>query len=550
MSEPAAKGTIGSILSASQIITESDINQAVEEQKRCGCRFGEALLNLGIVTQEDIDWALSNQLDIPYIRLKKEIIDLEAVRLVPSIVARRHTLIPLISAGGELSIAIADPLNRTAVEEIQHLCGLQVNISVALANEIRAMIDLFYGDAGHDSLCFSSSAFTETVLDTINADLTGKSLLNYLLLLIIRNRLTSVSLYHDHDHVTISSKRSGTVRQVGRMSAAHYNTFSTLVRQSCSNDHLDPHSSGGMLSFSYHNRPYSFQAAFLPGPEGDLITIKQHISSHIPHRLKDLQLPPEQADAFNRLAQAKSGITFFASRNMEERCRFMDLFLEEADTKGKQVIILGDGPGRMRKRFPRITLPRPEVERSRTILDALDHEPDILVIEDATEAMPFSAACRAAMRGKLVLAGMEIRGTWNLLRHLLIYQQKNYFLPVFVNGVVSFKGIQLLCPDCRHDYNPPAEEIAAMGGNFLPDQFYSTSGCESCGHSGFSERRFMMDALQFDERFLEVFENSTDLAQLQEYLDSISYLGIKQQGLSLLYKGEVSPEEYIASVVL
>ncbi len=86
---------------------------------------------------------------------------------------------------------------------------------------------------------------------------------------------------------------------------------------------------------------------------------------------------------------------------------------------------------------------------------ALDHDPDILVIEDATEGMPFTAACRAAMRGKLVLAGLEIRGTRNVLRQLLLYQQQNYFLPIFVNGLVSFKGIQLLCPECRTDYYSP-----------------------------------------------------------------------------------------------
>lgn len=550
MSEPATKGTLGSILSASQIITESDINQAVEEQKRSGCRFGEALIKLGLVTQEDIDWALSNQLDIPYIRLKKDLIDPDAIRLVPSFMARKHNLIPLIRAGNELNIAIADPLNRQAVDEIQHHCGLGVNISVALISEIKTMIDLFYGKAEQDSICFESSAFSDTSLDAINADITGQTLLNYLLVFIIKNRLSSLSLYPYGDSITVSGKRSGSVKTVGRLSAVHYSAFSRLVRQSCNTDHLDLHSSGGMLSFSYHSRSLSFQAGFLPGPDGDLITLKQHISSHIPSRLAELHLPSDQEAAFFKLSRAKQGITFFASRNKQERCSFMDLLLEEADTIGKQVIILGDGPGRMTKHFPRIILPRSEAERSRTIMDALEHDPDVLIIEDATETMPFTAACRAAMRGKLVLAGLEIRGTSNVLRHLLLYQQKNCFLPVFVNGLISFKGIQILCPECRHHYQPPAEEITAMGLQELPDAFYMTDGCAICGHSGFSERRFLMDNLLFDEPFLQVFEQSSDLKQLTDYLDSTGYHGIKQQGLALLKNGTVSPEEYIASVIL
>lgn len=550
MSEHANKGTIGSILSASQIITETDINNAVEEQKRSGCRFGEALINLGIVTQEDIDWALSNQLDIPYIRLKKDSIDPDAVKLIPSLLARKHCFIPLIQAGGELNIAIADPLNRVAINEIEHHTGLTVNISVALISEITSMIDLLYGEVGLDSIGFASTAFSDKILEEINSDATGRSLLSYLLIFIIQNRLSSLSVYPQGTSINVSGKRSGTAKGIGHFSARHYPAFSKLLRQSCNTDHLDMLATGGMLSFSYRNRAVSFQTAFLPGPDGDYITIKLHISSHVPSRLAELDLPPDQCSTFLRLASAKQGITFFASRNPHERCRFMDLMLEEANTSGKQVIILGEGPGRMNKHFPRIILPRSESERASTIMDALEHDPDILVIEDATDAIPFSAACRAAMRGKLVLAGLEIRGTSNVLQHLLIYQQKNYFLPIFVNGLISFKGIQTLCPDCRIDYRPPLEEITAMGLEDPLISFYHTKGCDACGHSGFVERRFLMDAIEFDSDFLDIFEQSNDLKPLTDYLKSTGYHGIKQQGLALLREGKVSPEEYIASVVL
>ncbi|MFH1026878.1 MAG: pilus assembly protein PilB, partial [Pseudomonadota bacterium] len=101
MADQIKKGSLGDILSASQIISEADISLALDEQKRTGARFGEALVNLGIVTQEDIDWALSNQLDLPYIRLKCDMIDPDAVKLIPAAMARKFNLIPLIKAGGE-----------------------------------------------------------------------------------------------------------------------------------------------------------------------------------------------------------------------------------------------------------------------------------------------------------------------------------------------------------------------------------------------------------------------------------------------------------------
>ena len=550
MSELLRKGSLGDILLTSQIITESDIHTALEEQKRTGHRFGEALVNLGIVTQEDIDWALSNQLDIPYIRLKKEMIDPEAISLIPAGLARTYNFIPLIRAAGELNIAIADPLNRPAVEAIERQTGLSVNISVALIREIREMIDQCYGEDEHDSMGFASTAFTGKVLDIINADLSGGKLIDYLLIFIIQNRLSSLSLQPYGDVVTISCKRSGTVRIIGALAPNHYPEFTLRLRKAADIGQSSSLTTSGIITFSYRSQPVSFQVATMQGLGGDYITIKLHITSHVPTRLIELHLPDAQERAFTQMARAKQGITFFASRNIQERCQFMDLMLEEADTSGKQVIILGEGPGRSSKHFPRIHFPHSETDRSHLIMDALDHDPDILVIEDATEGMPFTAACRAAMRGKLVLAGLEIRGTRNVLRHLLLYQQKNYFLPVFVNGLVSFKGIQILCPDCRVSYLPPREEIIAMNLSQPPTNFYRTKGCDSCGQSGFQERRFLLDALVFGDEFLRIFEQSSDVAALDNYLQLTGYHGIEQEGLALLNSGDVSPEEYIASVVL
>ncbi|MFA7060182.1 MAG: hypothetical protein WC156_05120 [Pedobacter sp.] len=550
MSELLRKESLGDILLTSQIITESDIHTALEEQKRTGHRFGETLVDLGIVTQEDIDWALSNQLDIPYIRLKKDMIDPEAIGLIPVGMARTYNFIPLIRAAGELNIAIADPLNRPAVEAIERKTGLSVNISVALIREIREMIDQCYGVDEHDSMGFASTAFTGKVLDIINADLSGGKLIDYLLIFIIQNRLTSLSLQPYGDVVTISCKRSGTVRIIGALAPNHYPEFTLRLRKAADISQPSNLTASGIIRFSYRSQPVSFHVATMHGLGGDYITIKPHITSHVPTRLIELHIPDAQERAFTQMTRAKQGITFFASRNIQERCQFMDLMLEEADTSGKQVIILGEGPGRSSKHFPRIHLPHSEIDRSHLIMDALDHDPDILVIEDATEGMPFTAACRAAMRGKLVLAGLEIRGTRNVLRRLLLYQQKNYFLPVFVNGLVSFKGIQILCPDCRVSYIPPREEIIAMNLSQPPTNFNRTKGCDSCGQSGFQERRFLLDALVFGDEFLRIFEQSSDVAALDNYLQLTGYHGIEQEGLALLNSGDVSPEEYIASVVL
>ncbi|MHB8058671.1 MAG: GspE/PulE family protein [Desulfuromonadaceae bacterium] len=544
------KGSMGAILSACNIITEGDITAALEEQERSGARFGEALITLGIVTQEDIDWALSNQLDLPYIRLKADMIDPEAIRLVPAAIARKYNLIPLIKAGGELNIAISDPLNSAAIAAVEQLSGCVVNISVALIREIREMIDACYGSGGQEQLGFTSASFSEKALEAINSDLSGAKLLEYLLVFMLQNRLSSLSLQPMGETVVVSGRRSGVSHPVGSLAGTYYPDITRRIRKSCGSAAGSKPDSGCLLTFSYRSQPVTFQVASMTGYGGEYFTIRPNLSAGVPKQLSALHLPAGQEAEFIRLSRRQQGITFFASRNTVERDRFIDLMLEEIDTAGKNVIILGDGPGETSTRFPRVVLPRDERERAAAIMNVLDHDPDILVIEDATEVLPFTAACRAAMRGKLVLAGLEIRGTRNVLRQLLLYQQQSCFLPIFVNGLISFKGIQLLCPECRTVYTPPAEELAAMNLTERPPEFFRTSGCNACGHSGFRSRKFLVDVLAFNDDFLRVFEQSGAMTSLEDLLVTVGYQGLSQEGLKLLMAGEVSPEEYISAVVL
>ena len=543
------KGTLGDILTASQIITPDDITAALDEQKRSGGRFGEALVNLGIVTQEDIDWALSNQLDIPYIRLKQDMIDPAAVALIPAAMARAYNCMPLIRAGGELNIALADPLNRPAVEAIERASGCSVNISVALLREIREMIDAFYGCDQQDSMGFNSRLIPEATLTEINADLSGGTLLDCLLIFILQNRLTSLCMQPFGDSVQVLGKRGGTATTIGSLATNHYPEFSLRLRKAATVLQPGHRSGSGILTFSYRSREAAFQVAVLQGVGGDFITIRLHVDTQFPARLAELRLPLEQESAFAALARAGRGVTFFASRNAGERDRFMDLMLEEMDTAGRNVIVLGEGPGRLLKRFPRAPLPESAAESARLIMDSLDHAPDILVVEDATEGPAFAAACRAAMRGTRVLAGLDIQGTRNVLQHLLLFRQRNSFLPVFVDGVVSVAGTRLLCHACRTEYTPPREELAAMRLDQAPPVFYNARGCDSCSHRGFSNLRFLVDVLTFDDRFLQVFEHSANVAALENHLRQAGHSGIDAEALELLKRGDLSPEEYIASII-
>lgn len=543
------EGTLGAILYNSRIISDGDITAALAEQQRSACRFGEALVSLGIVTQEDIDWALSNQLEIPYIRLKQEMIDPEALTLLSAHLCRRHTFIPLIRAGDELSIAIADPLDKEAVAAAEQASGCRINLSVALVREINEMLDLCYGTPCEELLGFSSDLFTSEDLAVINADSSGQQLLNKLLAYSIQHQLASFSFRPLEETVIITGRSGAISRELGQLTVHQYAGLSALTRKAAGLPASGEPSQSGHLFFLHHERELCFQLLLLQGANGDYITIRRHINASIPSRLEQLHLPDFQKQQFTRLATLQHGMVLFASRSLQERCRFMDLLLEELDTNGRSVLILGSEPGRMTKRFPRIPLSGPESTRGRLIMDSLEHGPDILVIEDGTALESFTAAGRAAMRGKLVLVGMDIRGTRNLCDHLIRYRQRNAFLTPFLAGIVSLKGIQLLCPACRQTATIPQQELLALQLASPPAELFHAAGCTCCDFTGVSERVFLTNCICFDRELHERFDAAPDGSSFIADLNAGGYRGIRAEGEMLLRSGAVSPEEFIAAVI-
>lgn len=145
MDEDFKGKALGAILLQSQMITPEQIEEALKEQKRTGVRLGEALVSLGIVSQEDVHWGLSQQKSFSFVRINPEYIDPAAIRAVPAEVARRHVFLPYLLIGDELTIVIDDPGNQAAVTELAEITGRNIVISIGMTDEIQEALDHCYG---------------------------------------------------------------------------------------------------------------------------------------------------------------------------------------------------------------------------------------------------------------------------------------------------------------------------------------------------------------------------------------------------------------------
>jgi len=542
------EGSICAVLFNSQIISEEDIRAALKEQKASGCRIGEALVKLGIVSQEDIDWALSNQLNIPYIRLTRETIDKAAVDLVPAELARQFDLMPIYRTGDEIIIALADPLNKTAIDAVEKETGCHVTVSMPIIRELHEMQDLFYGPAEiGKTLGFSSSLYPPKILEEVNKDLSGAALLNSLLLYIIRNNLASLSLQPLGEIVAVIGKQGEFSREIGKLTADCYPDLLLQIRKLGRLKGPTDICAEGTLEFEFDGEKINFQVFTLKGKWGDYVTLKSQPHHHFPADVEELGLSVGNLRSFRELAAARQGIVLFNSGNKDECCRIIDLFLDNLDTAEKTVMVLGDGPGRGRKRFPSIAVQKMLPAEMESLAAALlDHDPDILVVEDVSESRSFKIAAKAAMRGKLAVCGLSFSEASGALEYLH-YIRHDYPILFHIKGIVSVKGVRLLCPLCKESYVPTAGEEGVTPAGISATAWFAPQGCSACGHTGYQGKKYLMDVIRFNDEILEVIAAAGESREILQHLRENGYHGILDEEAELLAAGKISPEECVSA---
>lgn len=548
MSSLSREGSLGAILHKSELITDRDIETALEEQKRTGLRFGEILVKLGIVRQEDIDWALSHQLDIPYVRIEKEAVDPTVLTLVPASVARQYKLFPIIQVGNELRIVIADPLDREAIAAVGQVSGCSVAVCMGLQKEIIELQDYFYGDAKEaDSLGFSSACFPAAALETINNDPSGALLLDTLLHYLIQEGLSAISCKPLRESVTITGKKATTSVAVGTLSCAHYARFLATIKELTGIVDSEEVSSSGSIRLAMESDELLFQVRLMQAGSWNYLTMTPLVAAPFPETLADLETSAGNRGVLRRLVALSGGLVLFASPHAEIRARLMGVCLREYVDSGQDLLLLGNGFSFCADVMPVLPVDRNDEEMGQWLRAALDHDPDVMAVEEITGIKASTAALEALLSGKLLFGGMAAASIRPMFQQLILLRERLPMLSRYLHGVVACKGVRLLCPVCKEESASPPPH--ALSGVATQGPVYRPKGCPSCRYTGYTGTRFLVETAIFDQETRDVFDLAAKAGEMMEYLLRDGFHGMVEEASDLLGAGEITAEEYISVTV-
>ncbi len=539
MSQWVTEGSLGAILYNSRIITETDIRKGLTEQERLGCRFGEALVRLGIVTGEDINWALSHHLDIPYIRLNRETMGPDAATLLPERIARHHGVVPLIRTDDELRVAFRDPLDRVALQEIAALCNCSVTIAIADASDIREMQEYLYGPEPKGGFGLLSCVATADEAAAIIADPAGESFLQWLLSLLVRQGYCSITLAPLAGVGVLTGRQGSAPRELGRLTVDASDRLVALLRQQ---GELCKNSSGaesGSLEYLHENVLLAIRVDLLRGASGWMVTLKS------PELTQGAPFPPELVPLIREMTQ-RPGLVM-VSLPIQEMRSMMELLINSHGSGEEQTLLLGEGNKTLREMVPCIPLNALSPEESEAVVTAAqEHEPELLLLEYAGDIRSLHAAARASLGGVRVVAGTGagIAETFALLctawhRHLI---------PSSLRGIVVGATVTTLCPSCAETLHFKPQEITRLRLPASASGYRHATGCAACAFTGKDGTRLLVEVIPCDRMLTDLLESCKNGDDVAAGLAQQGDHTVQKQAARLLLGGEISPDTYLKAV--
>jgi len=519
---PQVADRFGQLLVANRMITAEQLARAAAAQPGSGKRLGQVLVDQGALSEDDLAWALSNQLGYPYVFLTPEIIDAEAVGLLSEEFLRDRRVLPIVKFGQEMTLAMADPTDQRTVDDVASQTGMTVKRALALASNISETQDHLF-----------SRHRAERHAPTLPVAATEAQYLQFHLAQAIGQGATEIHFEPATDgQARVRYRLQGVLVDRPAQSADLHAAILRHLR-TLTNAGDDPVGTAA-VTLPVGEIEVVLVGAFLPTPGGEAATVTLHPVHTGAPELATLGVPGDSIRLVRGALSAVRGIVLVGCSDRWLRSTLLH-GLVPVGVRGK-IWALEVLPIYRRPTIGKTVLTR-SADVALHIRGAADAGVDLLLLDDAAPAGALVAAHEAA-RTRMVLAGHPESDVVGALTQAL-EGAGSALVASTLRGVFVARPIRLLCPACKQ----PAHEGA---GGVAGQRTFVPRGCENCGFTGFKGRRVLTDAWIMDADAQWLIRAKRGGEVFERLLQSGSRM--REHGLALVEDGLTSIEE-LASIM-
>ncbi len=556
---------LGELLIAAGDLEQSQLDIALELQKATpGKKIGEILVEQGFVSQHRLYQTLEKQLGVEFIDLSNTFLPRELTRLVPRSIARKHQVVPVESSPTELRLAMTDPLNFVAAEAVRLAVRRKVVPMLATPEAVtRAINDLYGSESAEKALQDLKSTEIDTTTDFQNiaaANIIGADsenaaptirLVNSFLEYAINQECSDIHLEPRESAMYVRMRIDGVLRQVFVVPKNTQNAVIARIKV-MGNMNIAEHKIplDGRSNVRVGDTDVDLRISTLPTVYGEKVVIRLLVKSSKLLNTKGIGLSGDNLNKFLSLLGNSNGVILLVGPTGSGKSSSMYTMIGRLNTEQVNLVTLEDP---VEYNFDGVNQVQINEKTGMTFASGLRsilrQDPDIIAVGEIRDGETADIAMRAAITGHLVLSTLHTNDAPSAIDRLLDMGVEGFLIASALKGVISQRLVRRICPNCRTEYTPSAEEqqmlhLPVMAGR----RFYKGKGCPMCFNTGYRGRTAVFEILTLNSAIKRAVSDKAPHSRLMELIYESDFEPLLVDCVRLVENGTTTVEEAYRTV--
>ncbi len=560
---------LGDLLLASGLITEEQLAEGLALQKGSGKRLGEVLQEHEIITESDLIEALQMQLGIEFVDLGKINIPTELAQTVPKNIAKQYQVVPVRVFRDELYLAMSDPLNFYAIEEVRKAVRKKVVPMVAMSSAVERSIQILYGNEGAAKAIEemkreaalsgegdegADAAFTSTVVgEESAAQAPAIRLVNAIIERAVTEHASDIHMEPREDELSVRMRIDGLLRDIltvpRELQAAVISRIKVMSNMDITERRVPQ---DGRFNVKVRDKDIDLRISTLPTVYGEKIVARLLDKSGMRLNRDSIGLRGDDINKYEKLIRIKSGVILIVGPTGSGKSTTMYSMIHDLNKRDVNLVTLEDPVEYNIDGVNQVQInEKTGMTFAKGLRAILRQDPDIIGIGEIRDGETAEIAMRSAITGHVVLSTIHTSDAVGTIERLTDMGVEPYLVASALKGVFSQRLVRKICPNCRQAYTPDEEEQDALGLPYSPDRvFYRGCGCPECFDTGYRGRTGVFEIFPLPIRVRRLIAARAGREAVEEMLTrpESGFVSLRENALKLVEEGVTSAEEVLRVV--
>jgi type IV pilus assembly protein PilB len=553
---------LGDILLEDGLITTDQLSVAVDQHQTLGRSLGRVLVDQGILSETQLVAALAQQIGLRFIDLSDFPVDGSALARIPGSVCRQHMAIPIGFEEGRIVVAMADPANVFAADDIRTISGYEVLPAVATRADVAAAIDRYYrADSDLDDLTTALEDADEATGDDLAGlkevveDAPIVKFVNLLITQAIQDRASDIHLEPTEQDLRVRYRIDGVLHEVMRSpKSIQSGVISRLKIMADINIAERRIPQDGRLSVSAHGKKVDLRVATLPTVWGEKVVMRILDNSTARLDLSELGFTQNNYERYSESFGKPYGMILVTGPTGSGKSTTLYATLNILNQPEVNIITVEDP---VEYRLPGISQVQTNTKAGLTFASSLRSilraDPDIVLIGEIRDHETAQIAVEAALTGHLVLSTLHTNNAPSAITRLTEMGIEPFLVGSAVDAVLAQRLARRLCMKCKEAYVPTEETLTAAKVNWdlstgIPT-LYRPVGCPSCSNTGYKGRMALHEVMMVNEEIERLAVEHAPATEISAAALRSGMVTLRNDGMTKVLNGVTSIDEILRVVV-